>query len=45
MEMALQGKNSVTVINAYAPSSSAEDENVQQFDDDIERAMADSDSK
>ena len=45
MEINLQGKDSVTVINAYAPKSSAEDEQVEQFYDDIERAMADSDSK
>ena len=45
MEIDLQGKDSVTVINAYAPTSSAEDEKVKQFYDDIERAMADSDSK
>ena len=42
MEINLQGKNSVTVINAYAPTSSAEYEKVEQFYDDIERAMADS---
>ena len=45
MEINLQGKDSVTVINAYAPTSRAEDEKVEQFYDDIERAMADSDSK
>ena len=39
------GKDSVTVINAYAQTSSAEDEEVEQFHNDIERAMADSDSK
>ena len=39
------GKDSVTVINAYAQTSSAEDEEVEQFYNDIERAMADSDSK
>ena len=33
------------MINDYAPTSSAEDEKVEQFYDDIERAMADSDSK
>ena len=32
------------MINAYAPTSSAEDEKVEQFYD-TERAMADSDSK
>ena len=32
------------MINAYASTSSAEDEKVKQFDD-IEKAMADSDSK
>ena len=45
MEINRQGKDSVTVINAYAPTSSAEDENMEQFYDDIEIAMADSDSK
>ena len=45
MEINLQGKDSVTVINAYAPTSSTEDEKVEQFYDNIERAMADSDSK
>ena len=45
MEVILQGKDSVTAINAYAPTSSAEDEKVEQFYDDTERAMADSDSK
>ena len=45
MEINLQGKGSVTAINAYAPTSSAEDEKVEQFYYDIERAMADSDSK
>ena len=45
MEINLQGKDSVTVINAYVPTSSAEDEKVEQFYDDTERAMADSDSK
>ena len=45
MEINLQGKHSVTVINAYAPTSSAEDEKMEQIYDDIERAMADSDSK
>ena len=33
MEINLQGKDSVTVINAYAPTSSAEDEKVEQFYD------------
>ena len=41
MEINLQ----VTVINAYAPTSSAEDEKVEQFYDDVERAMVDGDSK
>ena len=45
MDINLQGKDSVTVINAYAPTSSAEDEKVEQCYDDIERTMADSDSK
>ena len=44
-EVNLQGKDSVTVINVYTPTSSAEDEKVEQFYDDVERAMADSDSK
>ena len=33
------------MINAYAPTSSVEDEKVEQFCDDIERAVADSDFK
>ena len=45
MEVNLRGKDSVTVMNAYAPTSSAEDEKVELFYDNIERAMADSDSK
>ena len=45
MELILQGKDSVTVINAFVPTSGAEDEKVEQFYDDIERAMAYSDSK
>ena len=45
MEVNLQGTDSVTVINAYAPTSCAEDEKVEKFDDGIERAMADSDSE
>ena len=45
MEINLQGKDSVTVINAYAPTSSAEDEKVEQIYDDIERTTDDSDSK
>ena len=44
-EVNLQGKDSVTVINAYAPTSRAEDVKVGQLYDDIERTMADSDSK
>ena len=35
----------VTVINAYTPTSSDEDEKVEQLYDGIERAMADSYSK
>ena len=35
----------LNALNAYAPTSSAEDEKVEQFYDDIEKAMADSDSK
>ena len=34
MEVNLQGKDSVTAINAYAPTSSAEDKKVEQFYDD-----------
>ena len=45
MEINLLGKDSVTVINAYTPTPSAEDEKVDHFYDNIERAMADSDSK
>ena len=45
MEVNLQGKYSVTMINAYAPTYSAEDGKVEQFYDDIERAMAHNDSK
>ena len=44
-EVSVQGKDSVAVINAYAQTSSAEHEKVEQFYDDIERAMADSDTK
>ena len=33
------------MIDAYAPTYSAEDEQVEHFYDDIERAMADSDSR
>ena len=45
MEINVQGKDSVTVIKTYAPASSAEDEKVEEFYDDIERVEADSDSK
>ena len=45
MEIDLKGDASVTVINPHAPTSSTKDEKVEQFHDDIERAMADSDSK
>ena len=44
-EIYLQGIESVIVVNANSPTSSAEDERVKQLYDDIERAMADSDSK
>ena len=44
MQVNLQGKDSVQVINAYV-SSSAEEEKVEQIYDDMKRAMADSDSK
>ena len=37
----MQGKELVTVINAYAPTSGTEDEREEQFYHDIERAMAD----
>ena len=43
MKVNLQGKESITVINVYAPSS-VEVEKVENFYD-IERATADSDSK
>ena len=45
MKVKLQEKDSVTVTNAYAPTYSVEDEKVEQFYDDIERAKDDSDSK
>ena len=45
MGVNLQGKDSDAVINAYAPTSNPEDKKVEQFYDNIERAMADSDSK
>ena len=45
MEINLQGKDSVTVINAYAPTSSVEGDKVEQCYDGIDRAMADSDSR
>ena len=45
MKINPQGKHPVTVINAFAPIPGAEDEKVEQFYDDNERAMADSDSK
>ena len=45
MEVNIQGKYSITVTNAYAPTSSGEDEKVEQLYDDIERSFADSDSK
>ena len=41
MEINLQGKDPFTVIYAFG----AEDEKMAQFYDDIERAMADSDTK
>ena len=44
MEVNLQGKDPVTVINAYAPTSTAEDEKVEQFYD-VERAVGDCVSK
>ena len=45
MKVNLQGNVSVRVTNAYAPTSSAENEKVEQFYDDIARTMADSDTK
>ena len=45
MKINLHGKDSVTVINAYAPTSSEMDEKEEQVYDDIGRAMVDSDSK
>ena len=43
MKVNVQVKDSVIVINAYASISGAEDEKVEQFYDDIERAMIDGD--
>ena len=45
MEVNLQEKDAVTMIKAYAPTCSADDETVEQSNDNIERAMADTDSK
>ena len=45
MEANLQEKDSVTAINAYAPTSSAEDEKWDGFYNDIERATSPSGSK
>ena len=47
MTVNLCGKKSVytTVINSYAPTSGPEHEKVEQFNGDIERAVADNDSK
>ena len=45
MEVNIEDKDSVTAINVYAPTSTAEDEKVEQFQDDIERVMADGDSE
>ena len=44
MKPNLLGQDSVTAKNAYASRSSA-GENVEGFNGDVERAMADSDSK
>ena len=44
MKVNLKGKYSVTVMNAYAPTFSAEDEKMDTFYD-IEREVANSDSK
>ena len=41
MKVNLQRIDLVTVINAYTPTSSVEDEKVKQFYDDIERTRAD----
>ena len=41
----LQRKGSVTVINAYTPTSSAEDEKAEQSYNDIEETIAESVSK
>ena len=41
MKVNLKGKDAVAVLNAYAPTPSAEDEKVEQFYNDIERTMAD----
>ena len=35
MKVSLQGKDLVTVTNAYAPLPGADDENAEQFYDDI----------
>ena len=45
MEANLHDNDSVSVINAYTQTSSVEDAQAEQYYDDIERAMADSDSK
>ena len=45
MEVNRHGKDSITMINAYATTSRAEEEKVEQFYYDIERTMADSNSK
>ena len=44
MKVNLKGNDSVTMVNDYAPTSSVENENVEQFYDDIKRALADSNS-
>ena len=45
MEVHIRGKDSDIEIITYAPTSGAEDETVEQFHDDIERTVADCDSK
>ena len=43
MKVNLHGKGSATVINAHAPTTNVGEEKVEQFYNDTERAMANSD--
>ena len=45
MTLYLRGKDSITVITACAPTSSAEDEKMEQLYDDTEIPLADIDSE